>query len=518
MDGSNSTDPDGTLSYEWVQISGTTVTLSDPLGVQSTFTTPDVESSGTVLTFQLTVTDNGGLESTDTCSVNINWADDTPTLQDLAIVGASSVNEDASANYTAIATFSDGATQTVTDNVNWSEDSSYASIDSNGVLSTSDVTMDETVIITAGYTHDNVMETVQKTVSILDSPPTNLPPLKPVIDSPYEGQVECDLQPNIICEEFSDPDGDIQGQTQWQISAAADFNSTVLDVTSSDQLIELTVPHMLLDANTTYHLRVRFYDIYLEASGWSDAVEFTTLVDSNDANSNGIPDNQEVENSVDVDGNGTSDVDEPENIKTIQASDGITQIGITRDEDSADEIQEIENVQAIDPSTISDNLNRPKNLSFELFAYRLRVTSGATVNVKIHFSRAIPSESRYFMYNTLRGWWDYSNHVTFHADGKSITVETKDGGYGDSDGIENGVIVDPGGFGESGTSSGDTTPSVSGIGSSGGGCFIATTQTNVISYLSQQVSLSPTEFFHKIATVLIEVGNVLVNMFGVKGA
>ena len=42
----------------------------------------------------------------------------------------------------------------------------------------------------------------------------------------------------------------------------------------------------------------------------------------------------------------------------------------------------------------------------------------------------------------------------------------KDGGKGDGDGVENGVIVDPSGPGGSST---DTIPS-----SGGGGCFIAT--------------------------------------------
>ncbi|MBW2266781.1 MAG: hypothetical protein JRF28_11600, partial [Deltaproteobacteria bacterium] len=268
----------------------------------------------------------------------------------------------------------------------------------------------------------------------------------------------------------------------------------------------------LLVADTTYYLRVRFYDIYLEASEWSDSVEFTTLADSNDINDNGIPDDQEVDYSVDIDGNGISDVDEPENIKTIQATDGSTQIGITSDEDSTGEIEEIENVQFIDPTTITDNLNRPKNLSFGLFAFRLRVTTGATVKVKIHFSRSIPSGSSYFKYNTLRGWLDYSDYVTFHADGKSITVEITDGGLGDSDGTENGVIIDPGGLGESGT-----TPSISGVGSSDGGCFITTTQTRTTGCLAPQVSLSPIEFFRKVATHVIEARNVLVHTFGVIG-
>ena len=72
LDGSNSSDPDtGIASYLWEQTGGASVTLSDPTAVQPTFTAPDLGAEGGALTFQLTVTDNGGLQSTDTCVVNV---------------------------------------------------------------------------------------------------------------------------------------------------------------------------------------------------------------------------------------------------------------------------------------------------------------------------------------------------------------------------------------------------------------------------------------------------------------
>mgnify|MGYP000052905118 CR=1 FL=1 len=72
LDGSNSSDPDdGIASYLWTQTGGTSVTLSDTSAVQPTFTAPDVDEDGEALTFQLTVTDNGGLQDTDTCIVNV---------------------------------------------------------------------------------------------------------------------------------------------------------------------------------------------------------------------------------------------------------------------------------------------------------------------------------------------------------------------------------------------------------------------------------------------------------------
>ena len=70
LDGSNSSDPDdGIASYLWTQTAGTSVTLSDATAEQPTFTSPDVGPGGEALTFELKVTDNGGLQSTDTCIV-----------------------------------------------------------------------------------------------------------------------------------------------------------------------------------------------------------------------------------------------------------------------------------------------------------------------------------------------------------------------------------------------------------------------------------------------------------------
>ncbi|MBW2003246.1 MAG: hypothetical protein JRI72_01335, partial [Deltaproteobacteria bacterium] len=80
LDGSNSTDPDdGIASYLWTQTAGIPVTLSDTSAIQPTFTSPDVDEDGESLTFQLTVTDNSGLQSTDICIVNVTWQNIPPT-------------------------------------------------------------------------------------------------------------------------------------------------------------------------------------------------------------------------------------------------------------------------------------------------------------------------------------------------------------------------------------------------------------------------------------------------------
>jgi PKD repeat protein len=79
LNGSNSTDPDdGIASYHWVQIGEPTVTLSDPNGKQPTFTAPDVGVEGASLSFELTVVDYSGLESRDSCIINVTWLNEPP--------------------------------------------------------------------------------------------------------------------------------------------------------------------------------------------------------------------------------------------------------------------------------------------------------------------------------------------------------------------------------------------------------------------------------------------------------
>jgi len=80
LDGSSSLDiDDGIASYLWTQIGVPAVTLSDPASSTPTFIAPDVGSEGLSLTFNLTVTDAGGLQSTDACIVNVSWLNEPPT-------------------------------------------------------------------------------------------------------------------------------------------------------------------------------------------------------------------------------------------------------------------------------------------------------------------------------------------------------------------------------------------------------------------------------------------------------
>jgi hypothetical protein len=196
--------------------------------------------------------------------------------QGLSISGPSSVTENTSAAYSANLTLADGTSQDVTQAASWGEDAVFANIDSDGVLSVSEVSGDQTLTISAFFSSDNGTHTAEMVVGILD---LNLPPLRPVIVSPQEGETECELQFTIQTEPFSDPDGDDHAQSRWQIGRDADFDTTVLDMTTTQQLAQLVVPNGLLELNTTYFVRVRFYDAWLDSSDWSQAIKFTTAVE-----------------------------------------------------------------------------------------------------------------------------------------------------------------------------------------------------------------------------------------------
>jgi hypothetical protein len=103
LDGSNSFDPDdGIESYLWKQVKGPAVSLSDPKAVQPTFSSPDVGPDGLSFTFELTVTDVGGLQASDTTIVNVIWLNDPPAANagaDQTVLEKSTVTLDGSNSF-----------------------------------------------------------------------------------------------------------------------------------------------------------------------------------------------------------------------------------------------------------------------------------------------------------------------------------------------------------------------------------------------------------------------------------
>jgi hypothetical protein len=81
LDGSNSYDPDdGIVSYQWKQLAGRSVFLSDPTDDQPVFEAPSFDDiDDKTLIFELIVTDEGGLQSSDETDVTVsNYEKDNP--------------------------------------------------------------------------------------------------------------------------------------------------------------------------------------------------------------------------------------------------------------------------------------------------------------------------------------------------------------------------------------------------------------------------------------------------------
>ena len=78
LNGSGSSDPDyGIPLFSWTQTEGDSVDLDDATSVTPSFTAPGVDDDNKkTLTFQLQVTDNGGLTSTDTVQITVENSDD----------------------------------------------------------------------------------------------------------------------------------------------------------------------------------------------------------------------------------------------------------------------------------------------------------------------------------------------------------------------------------------------------------------------------------------------------------
>jgi PKD repeat protein len=334
---------------------------------------------------------------------------------------------------------------------------------------------------------DNDGATDTGTRQILVTTASNLVPDTPVLYLPVDGAANESLSPNLETESFIDPDGDTHAQTQWQISGTSNFSTLVFGKISNFYLTSLRVPTSVLDENNVYYWRVRFYDDRGGESAWSNVYSFTTEVSFNDTNSNGVPDTQEVDGTVDVDNNGILDLDQMLSdikFKCMNTFSGDKQIGF----EGITNVFSIDSVMSIDPDIFPD---RPGSLPFGMISIKLRtIDPGDTAVVVMYFSEPAPEGTRWYKYDSINGWQDYLAYATFSADRKSLVLELKDGGHGDSDGVENSIIVDPGAV--VGSAGGADS---AGAGGGGGGCFIATAAFG--SYVEPHVKLHTVSYIEE---------------------
>ncbi len=434
LNGTGSSDPENDMnSYQWTQLGGPGVTINNSNSASASFSAPAVGPGGSVLTFRLRVVDGGGLTATDTCTIAVN---DTDTYSGTDSDGDGMPDSWEQAN--GLDPYSNDA---------------GADPDNDGISNLDEyLTGGEPFVASA-----------------------NTRPATPTLETPSHGQDRVSATPRLRAGAFIDPDNRSRHtRSQWQIwCPGTSEDSCVFDITHTNFLTELMVPRYVLDEGHTYYWRVKYYDDSGAASQWSQTNTFTTESHVTDWTPDGIPSHQQADDTVDIDGDNRPDNTQLDIIKVVNTVVGDGQMGVSVRDAAA--VRNIDYVESIDPVDIDDSQNRPGSMPKGLLGFRLEVDEGATVDITVYLSEAVPAGARWYKYDSVNGWDDYTHNAAFSADGKAVTLQLTDGGEGDADGIANGVIIDPSGPVYS--SVGDTLSTVTGGSSSGGGCFINSAQT-----------------------------------------
>ena len=444
---------------EWVQTGGSGITLVNAAAAQASFTAPVVDLNGETLTFSLTVTDNDGSSSIATTTV--------------MVLKSSSTDVDGDNVPDILDLFPNDPGEWADNDGDGTGDNQDADDDNDGMPDAW-----ETLYGLDPLTNDAALDADGDGVTNLDefqsdtnpaTAPGNTAPEAPVIDGATQIELVT-LTPVLVSGAYFDLDNDDHLQSQWQISTESDFSTLILDDTSETQLTAYTVGEMILDVETVYYWRVRFIDQRNGLSDWSDVSTFTTVDGFDDANTNGIPDDQEVDALVDVNENGIADYLE-DTIMTVNTVEGQSIVGV----EVVSENATLVSIKSLPTDTIAD---QSVKMGFGLVGFKLYLQDGVTTaTVKIHFSSRVPKDAKLYKYVTDSGWQVYDSCV-FAPNRKSVTLLLEDGGTGDEDGIQNGVIVDPSGIAYTDSLASESaaifSTGTNSVGSSGGSsCFIS---------------------------------------------
>jgi len=439
LNGSGSTDPESSIkSYLWEQTGGPTVTLSNPSVVSPQFTSPDVTQDGVSLTFLLTVTDNGDLQSTDTCTVNVTWDNEPP------------VNEPPVADAGSNQTVDEGVTVTLDGSNTADPESSIASYlwtQTGGPT----VTLSNPSVVSPTFTSPDVTEggaslTFRLTVTdngglqstdycVVNVTWDNEPP---VANAGSDQAVTEGVTVTLDGSGSTDPDDSIASYSWTQTGGSS--------VTLSDP---------------TY-VKPTFVTIPVDLAGETLIFELTVQDNS------GLETTDTV--SVTINDNGITDF--PETVLTTTSPQG-EPIGV--EEESGGNYVSVTTVES---STIPEASSKPTDLIYDLIDMTVKVhTPGTMARVALYFPSPAPYGYKMYHYNRVaRRWTDYSKYAAFNATRTKVTLTMIDGGVGDDDGVSNGIIIDPFALGSAPLYSNppDNTGGSSSDGGSGS-CFITTT-------------------------------------------
>jgi hypothetical protein len=259
---------------------------------------------------------------------------------------------------------------------------------------------------------------------------------------PEAGDAEVHLEPELRSSAFRNPNGESEhARTQWRIEATTG-EGLIMDMTcSTPHLTELRLPGFVLDPSSGYRLWVRHFDGSDQSSPWSAPIECSTAADPHDLNGDRIPDSQEIERFIDLNGDGVDDRKQSRQIRSIKTIDGTNTLGVSVD--TSTDGAEVAAAANINPSTLPEPFFTPDEMTSGLLRYKIRLRQpGQTIRVTLYWSDPVDPGTTWLRYDSISGWEDISNLIDIHPDGTRITRTVVDGGNGDSDGVANGIIID----------------------------------------------------------------------------
>jgi hypothetical protein len=270
----------------------------------------------------------------------------------------------------------------------------------------------------------------------------NQAPNQPGLLYPVDGAQDVSLTPLIEIAGFTDPDADDDhGATRWQIAADESFEQLILDVMidrsrTNNYLVSFLVPDGALCSEQLYYWRASVKDARdgdHKWSNWSEPFKFTTAAKVQaDVNGNGVADDEEPPYS-DLDNDGLNDNDQPF-MRVYKSRIDQSLIGIN----AVEGVSRINCFTSIDPESIPDE-PRPK-LKYGLMVFNVALNQiGGTAKFELYLPEEPQSWAKWFKYDPINGWYEFP----VDSDGDKYYIEITDGGFGDADGVVNGIIVDP---------------------------------------------------------------------------
>jgi hypothetical protein len=361
------------------------------------------------------------------------------TLDSISINGPSSVNEGATATYTATASWSDGTTTSVTPT--WGIVSGPATINASGALTAGSVTADQAATVGASYGSGGVTRTASKSVTVVDVPAATgidvMPqdgagdvPVNTVITTTAGGAED-------IRTIFNKDTFTLKSDTEVEDSSMGPVGPLAAGVCIRDGVVQgsfeydttntkaVFTPNCTLKNGTMYLASIASTGTGALASAldW----QFTTIAGSPDSDGDGVPDNEDA-------------FPNNKNKATPPSPKGHGSIEVDTSENSGTSLAEVMGI-----SESNSRLNqggRPADHEFRdgLVSFKVEgVAPGGTVAVKVAYVSDIPAGSKVYKVDAN----GFHEHAGASINGNILTLTLTDGGQGDSDGQANGVIVDP---------------------------------------------------------------------------